>query len=231
MCVVSAMFNNLLGRWRHRPAQRPPLPLAAPIDQVRIVALDCETTGLDPRRDRIVSVATVPIEGAQCCLERCTDRLVNPGRPIPERSSAVHGIRDGDVADAPDFATMFPELDAALDRAALLGHEVGFDAAMIRRETHLARLPWVTPALLDTLLLYSAVAPAATDLRLEAIAERLGVTIRGRHTALGDARATAEIFLRLLPDLARRGATTLGDLLALCHEQHRLLRLRMGPRW
>lgn len=227
------MLRHIIDRWRVRTttSHRPPLPLDAPPERVRIVALDCETTGLDPRRDRIVSLATVPIESAQCCPDGGLDLLINPGRPIPERSRAVHGIGDGDVAAAPDFATVFPRLEATLDRAALLGHEVGFDAAMIRRETHLARLPWVTPPALDTMLLYSAVAPDDNDLRLEAIADRLGVTIRGRHTALGDASATAEIFLRLLPRLAACGARTIGDLLALCHAQHRLLRERMGPRW
>jgi DNA polymerase-3 subunit epsilon len=224
------MIRRLLDRLRPR-VHRHRLPLDTPIEEARIVSLDCETTGLDPRRDRIVSLATVPIAGARCLDDACIDRLINPGRPIPERSSAVHGIVDRDVADAPTFAAIYPEIEAALDGAVMLGHEIGFDAAMIRRETHLARLPWVTPPTIDTLLLYSAVAPGAADLRLEALADRLGVVINGRHTALGDARATAEIFLRLLPALGARGIVTLGDAIALCHDQHRALRLRMGPRW
>lgn len=198
---------------------------------MRIVALDCETTGLDPRRDRIVSLATVPIGQGRCLPEAGIDRLINPGRSIPERSSDVHGIVDADVADAPSFPAAFPEIEAALDDAALLGHEIGFDLAMIRRETRLASLAWVPPPALDTLLLYAAAVPGSTDLRLEAIAEKLGVTIRGRHTARGDALAAAEIFLQMLPLLARGGTTTLGELLAICREQHRALRLRMGPRW
>ena len=207
------------------------MPLDVPIERARIVAFDCETTGLDPRRDRIVSLAALPIESGECLFDRAIDRLIDPGRPIPDRSTAVHGITDRDVAGAAHFADAFPELDAALADAALLGHEIGFDAAMIRREAHLARRPWVTPPTLDTLLLFSATSPDSTDLRLEAIAECLGVAIHGRHTALGDARAAAEIFLRLLPTLRARGASTLSDLLALCQEQHRVLRLRMGPRW
>jgi DNA polymerase III epsilon subunit-like protein len=224
------VFGKLFARWRP-PPQRRTVALDAPIDMVRIVALDCETTGLDPRRDRIVSLAALPIEGGECRDDRAIDRLIDPGRSIPERSTAVHGITDRDVAGAPAFATLYPELDAALADGVLLGHEIGFDAAMIRREAHLARLRWVTPPLLDTLLLFAATSPESNDLRLEAIAEKLGITIRGRHTALGDARAAAEIYLRLRPALAARGAATLGDLLALCHEQHRVLRLRMGPRW
>ncbi len=207
------------------------MALDLPVERARIVALDCETTGLDPRRDRIVSLAAVPIEHGGCCFDRAIDRLIDPGRSIPKRATAVHGIADRDVAGVPNFAAVFRLLDAALADAALLGHEIGFDAAMIRREAHLAHLPWVAPPMLDTLLLFAATAPECTDLRLEAVAERLDVTIHGRHTAFGDARAAAEIFLRLLPALAARGATTLGDLLGLCHAQQRVLRSRMGPRW
>lgn len=224
------MFRSLFARWRRQP-QRRTVALDVLIGDARIVAFDCETTGLDPRRDRIVSLAALPIEGGECRADRAIDRLIDPGRSIPERSTAVHGIADQDVAGAPAFAAVYPELDAALADGVLLGHEIGFDAAMIRREAHLARLPWVTPPMLDTLLLFAATSPQSNDLRLEAIAEKLGVAIHGRHTALGDARAAAEIFLRLRPALAARGATTLADLLTLCHEQHRVLRLRMGPRW
>lgn len=224
------MFRKLFGHWRRQPQPRA-VALDVPVGQARIVALDCETTGLDPRRDRIVSLAALPIEGGECRIDRAIDRLIDPGRSIPERSTAVHGIADRDVAGAPSFAAIYPELDAALEDGVLLGHEIGFDAAMIRREAHLARLPWVTPPMLDTLLLFAAMSPESNDLRLEAIAEKLGVVIHGRHTALGDARAAAEIFIRLRPTLAARGAGTVGNLLALCHEQHRVLRLRMGPRW
>lgn len=224
------MLAEVFARFRRTKRQNT-LPLDRTIEQTHIVALDCETTGLDPRRDRIVSLATVPIRQGRCLPESGIDRLIDPGHAIPERSSAVHGIYDADVAGAPAFATVFPEIEAALDDAALLGHEIGFDLAMIRRETRLSSLAWVPPPALDTLLLYAAAVPDATDLRLEAIAARLGVTIHGRHTARGDALATAEIFLLLLPPLARCGATTLGDLLAICREQHRALRSRLGPRW
>ena len=224
------MLADLLARFR-RTKRRRPLPLELPIGQVRIVALDCETTGLDPRRDRIVSLATVPIVNGQCSPETGIERLINPGRAIPARSSDVHGICDADVVGAPSFAAIFPEIDAALDEAALLGHEIGFDLAMIRRETRLSSLAWAPPPALDTLLLYAAAFPDSTDLRLEAIADRLGVTIHGRHTARGDALAASEVFLQLLPLLAQFGATTLDDLLAICRAQHRMLRLRMGPRW
>ena len=64
---------------------------------------------------------------------------------------------------------------------------------------------------LDTLLLSQVIEPQADSHRLEAIAARLGVDVVGRHTALGDALVTAEVFLRMVPLLAQRGIRTLGE--------------------
>jgi len=68
-----------------------------------------------------------------------------------------------------------------------------------------------TQPVLDTLMLSAVVHPQQDEHRLEAIAERLGVNVIGRHTALGDAIVTGEIFLKLVPLLAAQGITTLKD--------------------
>ena len=73
---------------------------------------------------------------------------------------------------------------------------------------------------LDTLLLSAVVHPSLEDHRLEAIAERLGLRVIGRHTALGDALVTGEIFLKLMPLLAERGIVTLGQALAVSRETY-----------
>ena len=225
-----AMISRLIDRLGLSATHRGPPP-DTPIADLRLVALDCETTGLDTRRDRIVSIATVPIRAGQLDEARGIDRLVNPGCPIPARSSEIHGILDADVVAAPAFATILPGLAASLDGAATIGHEIGFDAAMIRREAKLARMSWTPPPLLDTMLLGAAFIPGCNDLRLEAIAERLGVIVRERHTARGDARAAAEIFVRLLPAFETKRVVHLADLLAVCREQERALRRRLGSGW
>ena len=75
----------------------------------------------------------------------------------------------------------------------------------------LAGRAWHDPPSLDTLLLTSALDPALPSFELDKIAERLGVDVHGRHTALGDALVTAEVYVRLLPRLADTGVTTLGQ--------------------
>ncbi|MEX2200403.1 MAG: 3'-5' exonuclease [Dongiaceae bacterium] len=224
------MISRLIDRLRFSGTSPDP-SLETPIADVQFVALDCETTGLDTGRDRIVSIATVPVRAGRLDEAMGLDRLVNPGCPIPARSSGVHGILDAHVAAAPEFPAILPELAASLEGAAMIGHEIGFDAAMIRREAKLARIYWVAPPLLDTMLLGAAFIPHCSDLRLEAIAERLGVVVRDRHTALGDARAAAEIFVRLLPAFATKRVRHLGGLLAVCREQDRALRRRLGSGW
>src|SRR5262245_25448091 len=81
-----------------------------PLDQLAAVSLDTETTGLDVRRDRLLSVAAIPLHGAHLLRAARFDRLVNPGRRIPAASTAVHGITDAMVDGAPAFAAIASEL-------------------------------------------------------------------------------------------------------------------------
>lgn len=178
------------------------------------LALDTETTGLDPRRDRIVSLGAMRLQGAALLREHSLDLLINPGRGIPAAATAVHGISDRMVAAAPAYAEVAPQIMAALAGVALIGHHTVFDLAMLHRASTAIGIDWQDPPWLDTALLYSALNPAARDFELDAVAQQVGVAIKGRHTALGDALATAEIYLKLLPDLEAHGIVNLGQAMA-----------------
>ena len=177
------------------------------------VAIDVETTGLDPRRDVLVSVAAVPFVGGTPAPGFTS--LVAPGRPIPPSASAVHGLTDRDVEGAPAPGTVVAQVDAVCADRVLVGHDIGFDLAVLSaaRAAHALTAPPVLAV--DTRRLFRAVHGGRHDSRLEIVAAGLGVPTEGRHTADGDARMAGRIFIALVPVLRARGARTVADLLRL----------------
>jgi DNA polymerase-3 subunit epsilon len=180
------------------------------------VVLDTETTGLRVQEGhRVVSLAAVRVGAGMVRAHEAFDALVRPGRPIPAASTRFHGITDAMVAAAPPMEEVFPAFLRYAGEAPLVGHEIAFDLAFLDAQAlrlSLPRLAW-NRTVLDTRLISSLVHGPDVSHSLEAVSERLGVTILARHSALGDALATAEVLVRLLELLARRGITTLGGLL------------------
>jgi DNA polymerase-3 subunit epsilon len=187
---------------------------ASRLDRLAYTVFDTETTGFAPDDgDEIVSIGAVRIVGGRLLRTETFERLVDPGRAIPRTSTAVHGITRELVRDAPSLDEVLPAFAAFAAGSVLVGHNVAFDMAFLaaaQRRTG----TMLTAPLLDTLLIDGVLHPDHDAHTLEAMAERLGVDLVGRHTALGDALLTGEIFLRLLPLLAARGVQTLGELRA-----------------
>jgi DNA polymerase-3 subunit epsilon len=188
--------------------------LARPLTDLPVLVVDLETTGLDVRRDRVVSIGAVPGFGARLDRHGTLDMLVNPDQPVPARSTAIHGITNAMVADAPLFAEAFGKLDAMLTGRVMVGHNIGFDRAVLQSECKRLGVTWSEPPVLDLVRLAAALDPRERDLTLEAMADRWGITVSGRHTALGDALMAAEMWAYVLPRLIDIGVVTLGDALA-----------------
>ncbi len=213
----------------------PPPPAAIAdatrMDALPVVILDTETTGLDVTKDRIVSVGAVRMHGRIAYPHVTMDRLVDPGTPIPAPSTAVHGITDAMVAGAPGFADLHGDLVGFLEGCVLVGHNIGFDRALLSAECARSGLSWPEPPTLDTGHVAAALFPDMTDLSLDAIAERVGVETRGRHTALGDCLVTAELFARLIALMADRGAGTFGDAQSLARTPKRMIAKQRAAGW
>jgi DNA polymerase-3 subunit epsilon len=150
---------------------------------------------------------------------------VNPGRPIPPGSTAVHGITDAMVADAPPVPEVVRSFHKFAEGAVLIAHNAPFDMEFLRRLEGQLGLSFDMPVL-DTVLLSAVVYGQHEVHSLDALTHRLGITIpeEARHTAIGDTIATADAFLKLVPALAGRGFRTFGEVLAEVRKHGRLLK-------
>jgi DNA polymerase-3 subunit epsilon/CBS domain-containing protein len=182
-----------------------------PLSLLTALVLDTETTSIDPREARLVQIGAIGLLKGQIDEKDVFAELVNPQMNVPETSSRIHGLTTSDVAHAPTFAELLPRFEDFLSDRLLIGYAIDFDMAVLKREYALNRRRWIEPRTLDIRPLARAIGSIMPGYSLEAIAAALQIEISGRHTALGDARATAEIFLKLVPLLKKRGVRTLAE--------------------
>lgn len=202
-----------------------------PLIALDAVVIDTETTGLDPARARIVEFGAVRINMGRLDDRSVFRSLVDPGEPIPPSSTAIHRITDADVAGAPSFAALWPKLAALFADTVVIGHTVGFDLAVLRRECERAGLAWRAPRTLDTRLLSEVVQPHLGGHSLEHLCGWLGLPVEGRHSAVSDALMTARIFLALVPKLREGNIRTLAEAEQSCFEQISLLEDQHRAGW
>ena len=185
--------------------------LDTPLKHLTYTVFDTETTGLNPDGgDEIVSIGAVRIVNNRVVYQDFFEELVNPGRDIPIESYRIHGINYEMVRDRAAIKTILPRFQKFTAKTVLLGHNIAFDLKMLKVKEKSTGICFSNPAL-DTLLLSAVLHPVHEQHDIENIARRLGVNILGRHTALGDAITTAEIYLKLLPILNSNGILTLKD--------------------
>jgi DNA polymerase-3 subunit epsilon len=181
---------------------------------------DTETTGLEPSAgDEIISLGAVRIVNARLLKHEIFEQLVNPQRSINKDASGIHGIEAQALVGQPTIAEVLPQFQRFCEDTVLVAHNAAFDMRFLEMKEIATGIRFTQPVL-DTLLLSVIVHPSQDGHNLEAVAERLGVSVIGRHTALGDALVTGEIFLRLLPLLAEQGVLTLGQALNASRETY-----------
>jgi DNA polymerase III subunit epsilon len=179
------------------PALPPRLRLDRPL-----VVFDLEATGLNKRADRIVAIALVRYEPSGAVEQ--VNYLINPGIPIPEETTAIHGITDADVANAPSFAEMAEALAAHFDGADLAGYNIlGYDIPLLTEEFARANRPFSVEGrrILDAQRIFFRNEPR--DLSA-ALRYYCGDSHDNSHDALGDVLATIRVLdgqFRKYPEL------------------------------
>lgn len=195
------------------------------LSELDFTVFDTETTGLNPQEgDRIVSIAAVRVVQGKILRDEIFERYVNPGRAIPHSATRFHGINDDMVKDAPDILEVIPDFQRFVGDTVLVAHNAGFDMRFLREAMTGNPLP--DCPVIDTLLLSVMLHDHTADHTLDSIAKRFGVELVGRHTAMGDALITADIFVRLLDILKARDIHSMAILREALNalEQHALNR-------
>ena len=155
-----------------------------------IVALDIETTGLDPHSDAIIEIGAVRFSGARVEEEWTT--LINPGRVIPGFINQLTGINNEMVRNAPPIKAVIQGLADFVGNDPVVGHNVRFDLSFLQQHHILLNNP-----VIDTYELASVLMPMAGRYNLGALGQQLGVLLPANHRALDDARVTHAIYVRL----------------------------------
>jgi DNA polymerase-3 subunit epsilon len=179
------------------------------LSELSFTVFDTETTGLNPSEgDQIIQIGATRIVNSKLLKQESFEQLINPGRLIPPAGIPIHGITQDMVRGKPDISQVLPAFYAFAQDTVLVAHNAAFDMKFLQLQERHTGLVFNHPVL-DTLLLSAVAHPNQESHSLEAIAERFNITVLGRHTALGDAYVTAEVWLRLLPLLQAMGITTL----------------------
>jgi DNA polymerase III subunit epsilon len=191
-----------------------------PLAELAFTVFDTETTGLHPSEgDEIIQIGATRVLNGKLLHNEYFEQLVDPGCDLSPESAQIHGITEDMLVGQPSIDKVLPAFHAFAAETVLVAHNAAFDMRFLQLKEERTGLRFDQPVL-DTLLLSAVVHPNQESHRLEAIAERLGVNIIGRHTALGDAIVTAEVFLKLLPLLAEQGIRTLGQVRAAAEQTY-----------
>jgi len=193
-------------------AQRPLDPEldSRKLTELAFTVFDTETTGLAPELDEIVCLGAVRIVNGRLLHQDSFEQFVDPRRPMSAEAARITGIDAAMLLGQPPIEQVLPRFHAYCEETVLVAHNAAFDMRFLQLLEARTGVRFAQPVL-DTLLLSSILHPHLADHRFEEIAGRFGVAMIGRHTALGDAIMTGEIFLKMIPLLAGVGIVTLRD--------------------
>ena len=181
------------------------------LTELTYTVFDTETTGLEPSAgDEIIQIGATRIVNGRLLKGENIDQIIDPRRPLRPEGIPIHGITEDMVDGQPTIDQVLPAFHAFCGDTVLVAHNAAFDMRFLQLKEESTGIQFRQPVM-DTLLLSAVIHPNQASHKLEAICERLGINVIGRHTALGDAIVTGEVFLKMVPLLAEMGIHTLRE--------------------
>ena len=207
LCRLEWPFGRVHAGWREGVVVNPGI-----LDGLRVLGLDLETTGFNPREDRVVQFALVGSDSDGSHLN--LNSLVNPGCRIPSESSKVHGIFNDDVRGAGSFEEHVDSMSNLMDGAVIVGHNVlAFDWRFVEMECiRIGREAPVPLAIVDTLVLARSFdVPGRHNLGL--LCKRFGIRLERSHSADADAGATLLLLWKFMREYPGKFRGTVEEVL------------------
>ncbi|MBQ7707116.1 MAG: PolC-type DNA polymerase III [Lachnospiraceae bacterium] len=173
------------------------------------VVFDIETTGLSPKHNKIIEIGAVRIKDGKIC--DTYNRFVNPEVAIPYHITKLTSINDGMVKEAPTIETILPEFLDYVGDAIMVAHNASFDTGFIKEFAKRQGLPF-DYTIVDTMTLAHVLIPELGKYTLDRLCKQFGVSLENHHRACDDAYATAEIYVKMLDMVHKKGAETISEL-------------------
>jgi len=193
----------------------------AALDEVNLVVVDVETSGLDPRRDRLLAIGACKLRGRRLCVGEGFERIVFQEQMCSRDNILVHGIAPSEQKQGvPPEDALMDFLDYA-GKYVLVAYHAYFDRTVLDRAARAALGTGFTNLWLDLAYLAPALCPEARlpHASLDEWLTRFDIRVRSRHRAMDDVLATGELLLIMVHRALRRGITTIGELVAESHAQ------------
>ncbi len=172
-----------------------------------------------------MSIGAVRIVNGRVLHSERFDELIDPGRPVPARSTVFHGLTDKMLQGKPPIIEVLPAFAHFVGDSVLVAHNAAFDMKFIALKEDECGVSLTNPVL-DTVLLSAWLHDHTHKHTLDDLAKRFGIIINARHSALGDSQATAEVFIRLVAQLATRDVHTLSQALRVSSKMTHIKRLQ-----
>jgi DNA polymerase-3 subunit epsilon len=196
-----------------------------PVDKAHFCVVDVETTGLSARYNNIIEIGIVRISGLKVVDKYHS--LINPGRSVPYYISSFTGITNDDVYNAPFFEDIADSLIKFFSGSIIVGHNLSFDRAFLRKEFEFCGKDSLSNPHLCTHNLARRLFPLLKSKSLSSLCRHFHIVNLSKHRALEDAEATARVLIKMISELKKHKIKNIDELIGFQYlpKERKILRI------